>query len=462
MSLWSKTCLIISLSIILVFLFGHRLLLVSSAQTLVPNDLDHLVYLPYILKSSSSPLEIPLPSPFPSVPTMTLRITNTIAFIVDEGRHSLWIANIDGSGEKKILDEVSGNLPSNNEWTNRVVWSRDGQWLAVNRFGGLWILSPDGESLTEIVPVDWGKGKDIINFAWSPDGTKIAFLQRTENNANFLGIVELATGKINYLVENPRLEYSLSWSPDNQRIALADHDTLSMINVNSGAISSLGYACQGANIVMFSWSPQSDRLAVLDVGNGRYSHGESCIIMLDGQKINLNVGGSSGEPFWTSDGDKLYVSATNFNPDDPNLEKDPRLLLFDKTGQLIKRLAVMAEVGDLPEISPDRQQFLSWIPDEQNWFEGYIQVASLEAQVSPKRVRVPTMVGRLVNADDLNALYIWAADSRNGMFLSVTDLRYTIDLHYGSVYALDKGTGGLRRITNDHRIKYIATSPVFE
>lgn len=461
MTFWTKFCLT-TLLVFPALVLGLFLPSISIAQTSEPNDLNHQAYLPLILKFSSSPPNSPIPSPFPSVPTMTIRITNTIAFITNEGNYSLWIANVDGSGEKKILDEVSGPLPSNDEWKNRVVWSPNGQWLAVNRYDGLWLLSPDGDRLTEIVPANWNKGKDIVNFAWSLDGTKIAFLQRTEVGTNFLGIAEPATNKINYLLENPRVEYRLSWSPNNQWIALADHDTLSAINVNTRTILSLGYACQGGNIVVFSWSPQSDRLAVLDVGNGRYSHGESCVMSLEGQISNFDIEGSSGKPFWDLDGENLYVSATNFDPDNPNLEKDARMLLFDKTGHLIKRLNLMTEIGDLPEISSDRQQFLSWIPDEQNWFNGSVQTASLnEAQIFSHKIRVPNMVGRLANADDFNALYIWTADNHNGIFLSVTDLIYTLDLHYGSIYAFDGQAKSLKRITNDHRVVYVAVSPIF-
>ncbi|MCP4369154.1 MAG: hypothetical protein GY797_13730 [Deltaproteobacteria bacterium] len=455
-SLWGRFFLISTFPIILAVVFFHSLSSVSFAQT--SDDVNVYIYLPLVVKSS--PFPSTEPPPFPVVPTMTVRISNTIAFIVDEGHHSLWIANVDGTGEKKILDEVSESLSSGDEWKNRVVWSPDGQRLAVNRYGGLWILSPDGDNLTEVVPVNWAEGKDITNLAWSPDGDKIAFLQRTEINTYYLGIVNVASGDINYITKNPRLEHRLLWSPDSKWIALSDHDMLSVTNVNSQTITSLGYGCQGGYIVMFSWSPQSDRLAVQDVGNGRYSHGESCVMTLDGQKFPLNVEGSSGKPAWTSDGNNLYVSATNFDPDNPDLEKDPRMLFFDKTGQFIKRLNITAEVGELAEFSPNKQHFLSWIANEQNWFTGYIQVACLnEAQPCSKKTKV-NMIGRLFNADDLNALYVWAMDSRNAFFLSVTDMIYTFDLRYGSIYAFDEQSGRLKRVTNDHKIKNVAVSPL--
>jgi WD40 repeat protein len=395
---------------------------------------------------------------------MTVRISNTIAFIVGEvNRHSLWIANMDGSGEKRILDEVSGDLSSDYEWKNRVAWSPDGQWLAVNRYGGLWVLSPDGDDLTEIVPANWGQGQEIRNFAWSPDGSSIAFLQRTENSTYYLGIVHLASRIVEYIFDEPGLAWRLSWSPDNQWIALTDYYSLQVTNVKSKTVLSLEYGCQGAMITDLAWSPESERLAIVEVGNGRYAHGDSCITTLDGQKYFLDVGGSSGMPVWVADGENVYVDAINFNPDDPDLERDPRILLFGKTGNLIKRLDIATEIGDIPEVSPDGQQLLSWIPDNQNWFQGQVQITCLiEGQECSKRVRVPNMVGRLVNGDDLNAPYVWATDSQNALFLSVKDLIYTIDLHYGSVFAFDGQANTSKRITNDHEIKYVAVSPILE
>jgi DNA-binding SARP family transcriptional activator len=78
----------------------------------------------------------------------------------------LYIVNAGGSGLRQISDNNAADVEPD--------WSADGEWIAFNRSGELWIIRPDGSEAQRL----FGKSEKpcVGNLAWSPDSQQIAFV----------------------------------------------------------------------------------------------------------------------------------------------------------------------------------------------------------------------------------------------------------------------------------------------
>ncbi len=74
-----------------------------------------------------------------------------------------------------LMDSTGGNIRQiyNGDGVG-VTWSPDGKWLAFSQSGTLYKTKPTGDSLTTVTDVS-----GAIRPAWSPNGSKIAFVQRS-------------------------------------------------------------------------------------------------------------------------------------------------------------------------------------------------------------------------------------------------------------------------------------------
>jgi Tol biopolymer transport system component/imidazolonepropionase-like amidohydrolase len=101
---------------------------------------------------------------------------NSIAYISDrDGGDNLWLVKADGSGARRITKEVDNALSS-------PVWSPDGQYLVVRRFGPypsaenyltnvpLWMYHVNGGNGVQIFPTSATRKTTNTGAAFSPDG----------------------------------------------------------------------------------------------------------------------------------------------------------------------------------------------------------------------------------------------------------------------------------------------------
>ena len=101
---------------------------------------------------------------------------NSIAFISDrDGGDNLWLVKADGSGARRITKEVDNALSS-------PVWSPDGQYLVVRRFGPypsaenyltnvpLWMYQVNVGNGVQILPTSATRKTTNTGAAFSPDG----------------------------------------------------------------------------------------------------------------------------------------------------------------------------------------------------------------------------------------------------------------------------------------------------
>lgn len=239
-------------------------------------------------------------------------------------------------------------------------------------FDALGVTNPDGSGRQNVGTYRCAARSAcaVYSFAWSADGTEIAYLAGHPPGLN------VPTSLALYLVDanghNPRklascgdcaglnADSSIAWSPDGSRIALTRQTGLAqdlwLVNVKTGALSRLndcasGKACAdasaewspGGQAIVFSrwvkgqvasiytmrpdgthlkliaavagaqdpqWSPDGREIA-FQANNGIYT------VNADGTQVTqiAAAGGLAGEPAWSPDGTTLLYVKSSVNPD---------------------------------------------------------------------------------------------------------------------------------------------------
>ena len=175
------------------------------------------------------------------------------------------------------------------------------------------ILSPDDPPSAAVAPSAWhafgspphadarvattspDAGAETTEFAWSPDGTRIAY-----NRGHDLYAVELDSFSAIRLADDSRPVGELTWSPDGTQIAFRLGRELFVTYADDPSAKSLAENADS----QFSWSPDGDRIA--------FTSGEEGIFVArsDGsegnERIRLTEGtGRDRWLMWSPDGTQI-------------------------------------------------------------------------------------------------------------------------------------------------------------
>ncbi|HEX7846814.1 MAG TPA: PKD domain-containing protein, partial [Chitinophagaceae bacterium] len=142
-----------------------------------------------------------------------------IVFVSDrDGNMEIYTCNADGSNVTRLTNNAGAD--------GDPAWSPDGTRIAFIRnmdiygAGNLWIINADGSN-----PVQRTFTNDAKNPAWSPDGTRIAFTDMVDQASNagipIIVMMDLANGTVSALSNSlgSSVEPSAAWSPDGTKIA---------------------------------------------------------------------------------------------------------------------------------------------------------------------------------------------------------------------------------------------------
>lgn len=414
-----------------------------------------------------SPTLLPLLAPtYPTAipyPTASAVKANAVAFIERdrEGKLSLWVANMDGSGERKLV-----GIAPNKSWIYDQIlrWSPDGKWISYFSKDDLWIVSPDGLINKKVLSFP-----DLYTYVWSPDSSKIAYIQKATYGPVAqitVGILDLVTEKVFEISSHQAPDpMPVSWSPDGKYILFAKDFSYIVYDVATGKIAKeIKPNGMGCWVGWSTWSPNYKWFFDTQHGNGRYSYNWICVSGLDGSNRQINVEGTTSAPVWDKTGNFLYFVARKTNPDsDPNLNIDERLMRYDVRTQKTERLLSLREQQTYDyiqsvSISPDRRTLLLESRFSKTKFDLiFVDIQSLTTTkftVDFEDLKIPLTYNYFLET-------AWSPDSQNLVLLAgdVCTL-YGCIQYYGSFYTLNVKTGKINIFSGDHPVESWAVSPI--
>lgn len=221
-----------------------------------------------------------------------------ITFASNRDGGGIFVVRPDGTGIRRV-SRTKGKAPE---------WSPDGKELAFEAQDGLRLVAPTGERERLLVRVT-SRGERSLSPAWSPDGKQIAFVRRVSDGSSVVFVVGADGGPARRLLE-PALdpddptwsafaasELTPAWSPDGRRIVYGNGDgELFVATIGGGSHELL--ATEGAAYEP-AWSPDGAEIAFQCAGS-------LCVVDLASGAITTLLG-DAGSPNWAPDGKQVVV-----------------------------------------------------------------------------------------------------------------------------------------------------------
>ena len=222
-----------------------------------------------------------------------------------EGRETLFIANSDGSGERRLV-ETTADIED-------PAWSPDGRSIAYvqiqNGKKSLHVMAIDGTGDRRVTPPE----QSPIHPAWTPDSKALLYctdddLDPPRKNAAEIYRLDLASGRIAAVLGGGVNTYPVP-SPDGRKIAFRK-----MLDVNSEVFVADADGTDVKNLTDHpafegwpAWSPDGKRIAFAANRNSSY---QIFVMDSDGKNVKLvaNTEGRATAPKWAPDGKTIYFT----------------------------------------------------------------------------------------------------------------------------------------------------------
>ena len=214
------------------------------------------------------------------------------------GADQIFVMRADGGGPHALTTPAQDSLDP--------IWSPDGTKLAfIDHTGHLAVMNADGRG-KQIVSRETGITDDEIA-SWSPDGKQLVFDATGLLGSDALFVVNAdGTGKHKLGAQGSDPD----WSPDGKSIVFIDPGGLvAMIGADGRGVQELdGSGCSDDPV---RWSPDGKKIAFVRSEEDCFSGGAITVVNADGtgmHEVTRKGDGYYGAPSWSSDGTQIVFS----------------------------------------------------------------------------------------------------------------------------------------------------------
>ena len=290
---------------------------------------------------------------------------------------------------------------------SRIVYVRRGMDVMTDRrTGALWLMEADGSGHVKLTDRTSAESSP----RWSPDGSKLAFLSRSETHGTEVYVHWLAEGRTARITNLENAPRGLSWSPTGTHLAFSAKVSVPEPQFVTPPDPPEGADWAAPPRVETRLNHEQDGVGVLD-----YGYDQLFVVPATGGTARQVTSGDvhhDGRPVWTADGEALIVSANRHD----NWERERRnteLYRVSLTNGSIAPLTDRFGPDHTPRVSPngERVAYLGYDDAVQTYQLTHLYV--MDADGSDAR-RVEMGLNRSV--DDI----AWAPDG-DGLYLQYED-----------------------------------------
>jgi len=265
----------------------------------------------------------------------------------------------------------------------------------------VWIADASGGRIRELTRGSWR----VSSPAWSPDGTRIAFLSERDETTQ-IHVLWPDTGEIAQLTRFERPPGAPVWSPDGRSLAFTAFvpDTEPILSVK------LPKRPEGAK-----WAAPAvlvDRLGWRSDGRGPVPKGYTHVYVVDarlGGTPRLLTSGdfNHGQPAWSADGRTIFVSGIR-KPEAEYTWGDSEIYAVDLKTMEVRTLTDRRGPDGNPTPSPDGKWIAYTGYDDKNFTSHLSSLYLMEADGGGQRLwagNLPSSPSNLIWAEDSSGVY---------------------------------------------------------
>ena len=204
-------------------------------------------------------------------------------------------------------------------------WSPDGTRIAFVRGKNVFAIKPDGGDATRLTAI---ARATVGALSWSPDSTRIA----VSRGGDIYAVRADGAGETR-LTTSPRPEAQPAWSADGARIAYVDGSMIAVVNADGTGVTRLTRASDRSP----AWSPDSKRIAFVRMDTGQ---GALWLMNADGRGQRRLIPGDryADSPQWAPGGTTILIGDW-YDAEEGNLPYQPGIRLVSPVDGKAKRIA---------------------------------------------------------------------------------------------------------------------------